>query len=321
MVAPATVLYGYRPDIAGAFMQFDLEASWKGFIALKLLPVVEVNLPADRPGKMKLADLLKTLPTERAPGSPYSRGKFEFDTWSYNTKENGSEYPIDDNAKRRYRYFFDLEVQSTMRARDAVLRNMEVRVAAIVNAIATTTAVGGGAWTQANWANATPVNDVETAQAAIFGRTGYYANTMAITETMFRNLRNCSQVLERAFGSVNPSDAERVTTDVLARVFALEQVTVAGAVKNTANEKQAASLSTIWGDASAKLLVTQRTNDPQEPGFGRTFHWSEDGSDIGATVEIYRDETVRGDVARARMETDEVVMYPEMGQLITGISA
>jgi hypothetical protein len=53
---------------------------------------------------------------------------------------------------------------------------------------------------------------------------------------------------------------------------------------------------------------------------GRTFHWSQDGSSIGGTVESYRDERVRGDVIRVRHDVDEIVLYPQAGHLLSNVT-
>jgi hypothetical protein len=50
------------------------------------------------------------------------------------------------------------------------------------------------------------------------------------------------------------------------------------------------------------------------------FHWSEDGSSPGGTVESYRDEIVRGNIIRVRHDVDEVVLYAQAGHLLSNIT-
>ena len=61
------------------------------------------------------------------------------------------------------------------------------------------------------------------------------------------------------------------------------------------------------------------SGDFREACLGRTFHWSEDGSSENGTVETYRDETVRSNIVRVRMDVDEQVILPTAGYLLTGI--
>jgi hypothetical protein len=60
--------------------------------------------------------------------------------------------------------------------------------------------------------------------------------------------------------------------------------------------------------------------DMREPCIGRTFHWTQDGSSIGGTVESYREEAIRGDVIRVRHDVDEVILYPEAGHLLSNVT-
>ena len=61
-------------------------------------------------------------------------------------------------------------------------------------------------------------------------------------------------------------------------------------------------------------------SDIKSPCIGRTLHWAEDGSEIGGTVETYRDESVRGDVVRVRHQTDEKMLYTQAGHLLSNIT-
>jgi hypothetical protein len=320
---PSGTLATLRPDLSGSMMEFDLEADRKGFIALMVMPVIEVNLASDTFGRIALEELLKTASTERGPYGHYPRDKFRFDDESYATKEHGHEVPIDDNLARKYRHYFDAETVATQRCRDRVLRNQEIRVAgklfdtAYYTGSKKTTA--GVAWDV--WATSNPIADVEEAVRAVWTRTGVWPNSIAMSRHAFRDCRNSANVIDRivASGAGNPAKAKDVTKEMLAAVFDLENVFVAGGAKNAANEKQTRSISSLWSTSYASVFVRGESNDIEEPCFGRTFHWSEDGSQIGGAVETYRDETVRGDVVRCRMQTDEKRIYPEMAQLIDGL--
>jgi len=61
-------------------------------------------------------------------------------------------------------------------------------------------------------------------------------------------------------------------------------------------------------------------NDMREACIGRTFHWGQDGSSVGGTVESYRDEVVRGNVIRVRHDVDEVILYPQAGHLLSNVT-
>ena len=106
----------------------------------------------------------------------------------------------------------------------------------------------------------------------------------------------------------------------LSQVFDLE-VIVAGGTKNTANEGQSVTIAPIWSDEYAMVArKVMRPQDLLDPGVARTIHWGEDGSEVGTAFESYRDENVRSDIVRARMDTDELVMYAQAGHLLSNIT-
>ena len=325
MPSPSSSLATLRPDLAESFMEFDLEADARGMVSTRVFPVVEVASQAGVFGKIPLEQLLQQRDTKRAPGSGYARGNFTFETSTYACLEHGAEEPVDDREAQMYAEYFDAEVISTMRAYSSVLRNAEQRVAdAVFN---TTTWTGASLTTGVTneWddaTNATPITDVEAAIQQIYDNSGLWANALIINQKVFRNLRNCDQVIDRinSAGAGNPSKPADVTTDMLAAVFDLPNIIVAGTSKNSAKEGQSASPAQIWSDEYAMVCKVAESGDFREPCIGRTFHWSADGSSVGGTVESYRDEAVRSDIIRVRHDVDEVVLYPQAGHLLSNIT-
>lgn len=325
MPSPTSSLATLRPDLASSFMEYDLEADAMGYIGSRVLPVAEVGKQSGSFGKIPLEQLLQTRDTARAPGSGYTRGSWKFETSTYACEEHGAEEPVDDREAEMYRDYFDAEQISAARAYSAVLRNAEIRIAnAVFNA---TTWTGSDLTTGITheWddhTNAVPIDNVEAAILKVYDNSGLWPNTLIINRKVFRNLRQCDQVIERieSSGAGNPTKASDVTVAMLAAVFDLDNIIVAGVSKNTADEGQTASISQIWSDEYAMVCKTAMTNDFREPCIGRTFHWGEDGSMIGGTFESYREESVRSEIIRVRHDVDELILYPEAGHLLSNIT-
>jgi hypothetical protein len=326
MPSPSSSLATLRPDLA-SFLEFDLESERAGFIASQVLPVVDVASQAGNFGKIPLEELLQQRDTLRAPGSGYSRGKFTFLPATYVALENGTEEVVDDREAKMYAEYFDAEQVSTMRAFSFVLRNAEQRVADLLfNATtwagpALTTSVGNE-WDKNHVTDATPIADVEAAVQKVYDGSGLWPNALIINRKVFRALRNIDEIVERinSEGAGNASKPSDITAAMLAQVFDLKYVIVAGSSKNTANEGQAATPGQIWSDEYAMVAKIAESNDMKEPCLGRTFHWAEDGSSIGGTVESYREEAVRGEVIRVRHDTAELVLYKEAAHLLSNIT-
>jgi hypothetical protein len=321
MPSPSSSLATLRPDLAESFMEFDLAMDAQGFISNQVFPVVEVAQQSGNFGKIPVEQLLQSRDTKRAPGSGYARGNFTFDDATYACQEHGAEEPVDDREAAMYRDYFDAELIASQRAYSAVLRNAEQRVAdALFNPSTFTPTSVSNEWDDAT--NATPLTDVEAAVQSIYDASGLWANSLIINQKVFRNLRNCDQIIDRinSAGAGSPSKASDVTMQMLAEVFALDRIIVAGASKNTAKEGQDASISQIWSGEYAMVAKLATSSDFREPCVGRTFHWSADGSSIGGTVETYRDESVRSDITRVRHDVDEIVLYPEAAELLDNIT-
>lgn len=319
MATPTTQLSSTRPDIAQSMEEFDVEANNNAMIATQVLPVFEANEQAGNFGRIPVEQLLETADVERSSQGGYSRGHMEFEEVYYATKDYGREEPVDDRDKRIYKDYFDAELMAAKRARSTVLVEAEKRCAAntIDNASINTTAAGT-VWSTA--ASATPIDNVNTAVLAVWARTGVWPNAMVLSYELFRYLRRADQVLDRieSSGAGDQTRARDVTVAQIAQVMDLDFVLVAGASENTAQKGQSASIAQIWNRTRCLITKIPTSQDLREPCLGRTFHWSDDGSTIGSTIESYRDEVVRADIIRARHEVQEKVIYSEIAQNITG---
>ena len=326
MPQPSSALSTLRPDLAGALEEFDLVADRAGFIGYQVLPVMDVGHQAGVFGKIPIEQLLKdrSATIKRAPGSGYSRDTFKFESDSYATEEYGHEEVVDDKESRLYAEYIDAEIVATTRAFDAVLREAEKRVAALLyNA----TTWSGEALTTAlsnewdDFTNATPIDDVAAACQKVWDTTGVWPNALIINNKQFKKLRRCDQITE-AVASTGAGESflqRKITTAQLCQALDIDRILVAGGAKNTANEAATLAIASVWSDEYAMVAKIATSNDIKEPCLGRVFHWGVDGSTIGGTVENYREDRVRGGIVRVRHEVDEKVLYTGLGHLLSNV--
>lgn len=321
-VAPSTALGTLRPDL-GSFAEFDLQANIMGAIGLGCLPPLEAGKPADKFGKLKLAELLKSEDDLRNSDGTYNRGSWKFTDDSFATQDRGIEQRVDDRDARRFANYFDLEQVAAKKARHTVLLNYEKRVAAAVfnsttwTGAALTTAIGNN-W---NIATGTPIADITAAKIKVRNNCGSMANTAIMDWELFVGLLRCTEIIDLLkYNGIQDVRASMMTAQALAQVFNLDRVLVAGMMKNTAIEGQAAVMAAIWDKTQCMVCRTAPPNSSiEEISIGRTIHWAEDGSEIGGHVESYRDDARRGDIIRCRMEVAEKIIYPEAGHLLTAV--
>ena len=323
MPSESAALATLRPELAGSFMEYELAMLTQGFIAAEVLPTIEVQKQTGIFGKIPIEQLLKNRTTLRAPGAGYSRSGFTFTSDSFICDENGAEEVVDDRQAAQYADFFTAELISAARARNDVLLNAEKRAAALIFNATTwtsdTTAVTNE-WDDT--VNATPRKDVKTAMLAVWAKSGLWPNAMIINHIVLEHLKDSQEILNRSksAGFDDPS-AGAITEATIANALGIGRLIVAGSPKNTAIEGQTISISPVWDDEYAMICRVATSQDIQEPCIGRTFHWGEDGSSIGGTVESYREEKIRSDVIRVRHDVDEKVLYVEAGHLLSNITS
>jgi len=325
MSTPTSSLSSLRPDLERGLEEFNLAMDRQGFIGHRILPVFQTGEKSGTFGKVTLESLLQTRATERAPGSGYARGNWQFETETFATAEHGAEEPVDDNDRRAYAKWVNVDQIATQRAFDAVLRNAEIRAAA---AIYNTTTWTGAALTTAithEWddaSNAVPITDVNAAKQKVWDGTGMYPNALVINRKVFNNLRNCTSVKSAisASGAGYATRQRDISVEMLKAVFDLDYILVAGSAKNTAKEGQSASISSIWSDEYAMVCKICTTGDLQEPGLGRTFNWAGDGGRAEGLVEEYREEQTRSKIIRVRHQVQEKILYAACGHLLSNVT-
>ena len=323
MAFPNAPLFTLRPDL-GTLLSFDLMMSRRGFIGNKIFPVVEVDAAAGSFGRIPIESLLQRRNLVRAADGGYSRQNWNFVPDYFKTQEYGAEDPVDDNNRNVYGGYFKAEQIAAMRVQDAVLRGYESRVANQLFNTATYNGVSLTAAVSTPWSNkaaSTPISDTAAAKANVYNAYGLRANTMVLDYIAFLNLQQNADLINRIkfSGLMNP-DTEDVTAVALAQAFGIKQVLVGDAQQNGANEGQAAALAPIWSSGFCWVGYCAETEDIAEPCVGRTFHWDGDGSTINGTMESYRDEKVRGDVVRCRHQTEEKMLVPQAGFLLSNIT-
>jgi hypothetical protein len=175
-------------------------------------------------------------------------------------------------------------------------------------------------------ATAKPVTNVQTAKENVWGRTGLWPNCVAMSRKAYDNLILCDEFTDLVHSSgagrsISPGD---IDTSIVANVLDVKYVLVAGAAKNTANEADDVSISSIFTDTKAWVGVVAEDNNIRRPCIGRTFKWNRTyrlatGEGIDATVERYFSQDRDSEVIRCRHDVDEKELYEDCGEVITGV--
>ncbi len=321
---PSTSLATLRSDLA-AFVQWDDRANAAGYIADRVLPVIDVPLAGDSFPKIEAEDLAKAHDVFRAPGGAYNLVDLRFTMDSYATQDYGIALPLDDNYKRRYVNLIDAEAAVIRKIVGILQRARELRAAAT---LFNTTVWTGATLTTAvsnEWddkSQATPIADVAAAQRAVFNLTGMWPKQLVCSYSVFKNLRKCEEITD-AIASAGAGDSivqNRISAQMVADALGIDELIVGGAGYDAAKEGQTRNMSEVWSDEYAMVGIFAKTQSFDEICVGRTMHWTEDGSTIGGTIEEYRDENIRGSKYRIRHQVGEKLLYPQCAHLLSNIT-
>lgn len=312
-----------RADLGAIAFEYMLEASQKGFIGDRIMPIFSVmEQSADYP-VIPIEALLKLQGTKRARRGNYNRSDYEFEDGTYSCKEHGWEEQVDDKERKLYQRFFDADEVAILRAVDIILRNKEKRIA---DAVMDTSNITNTSNVTTEWSTAatcTPHNDVFGARQAMKAASGLTPNVLAMTEKVFWNVLKCAEVKD-ALKYTTPLELMDmdVARRMLATYFNVGEVLVGDAIYDSAKKGQSMSLSDIWDDEYVLLarVAPEGSLDLRDPILGRTFLWTEDSPDI-LTTEQYREEQTRSDIFRVRHNVDEAFVFTGAGYLLGNITA
>ena len=315
-----------RFDLSMLEVEFNLRASRAGFIGHRIFPFVGKDKPEGEWGKVPLESLLHRHKTTRGPRGQYSRSNTKWETTTYATQEHGLEARLDDRTVKRYNDIIDAEFYETERIIDGILREHEIAAAA--DAFDTSffgTAAVGTAWS--NLTGSDPNADIRANRETIVTAIGYEPNTLVVNTQVMRLLKNNASLIDRLkYQGYQDARPDNITAQDLAASLDIDQVLVAGAIYNDAqNGAVAKNISRIWPSTQALLCrVCEDPMNPYDVCVGKTPMWTEegemDGDRLGVIVEEYREESIRGSVMRARTDYQRKRDYPGAGLVLTGVN-
>lgn len=299
----------FNPVLAATFNKFVLNAA--GFVGLRLAPLFRSGEQAtnyyvfDRENMLNIPRL-----TARAPGTPYQRHGMRLSGDAYSCKNYGSEVPVADEERAKYAVAFDADKAAITRNGLVILFNHEIRVKTLFDSGGVPNSTPAVKWDAYSNAASDPVGDVKAAKRVIAVNCGIEPKTLAMSKVVYDALTEHPKIKGLYTNTDGP-----ISRDQLRKAFEVDNLEVAGAVENIANEGQALNPAYLWGD-NVYLAVTNPTQDMQAPNAARTFHWAVAGGsgsgEVGSIVESYRSDEVDADIHRIKHFTDEKLTGAEM---------
>lgn len=164
----------------------------------------------------------------------------------------------------------------------------------------------------------TPIKDIRTQMTSVKRKTGFKPKTLTLAEPVWDILQDNSDFLDR----ISIAQRKIVTAELLAAVLGLDNVYIAGAVENTANEGATPTMAFMFGK-DALLTYAPTRPSLMHPSAGYTFSWTGylGASADGMRMLRFRMQHLKSDRIEGEMAYDQKVVADELGVFFNNVIA
>lgn len=245
-----------------------------GFVH-RVFPTIGSDKQGGRYASYAKGPWLKSQLELRAPGAKSAEVHYTASTTAYFIDVVGGHIPIDEQTEANADEPFNPRGDSTLFLAQQVMLYKEIDWASkyFVSGVWGTDATPGTLWSADN---STPLKDLETGIYTIQSNTGANPANMKLIlgRKVWKTLKNHSDIVARVNAGQTPNGPAMVNLNALAALLGIGEVMVMGAIKNTADLGQTASLSFIGGDNDALLVYVNPRPSRLTPSAGYTYAWT-----------------------------------------------
>ena len=279
------------------------------YIAEQVFPYVNVKKQSDKFYIFTKGDWFRNTAKKRAPGGRSEGSGFSLSDDTYYCEEVAEHTLLADETKDNADSVLNIEANKVNFVTDKILLEYEARI----ETMCMTTSNWDNSATPANlwddYDNSYPLSDIETGIDAIEDTSGKMANTMILSNDVWKKLKHHPELLDR----MPVTGMRSATLDVLRSLTGIDKILVGRAIKNTTDLGLTASYSRVWsGDVWIGHVAPAPALDT--PSAGYTFVWPRDGKIRG--VRRWRDEDHHSDKIEAFMCYDEKITGSDLGYVL-----
>ena len=258
-----------------ALTDFSVAVSFQNqgqFVARRAFPAVSSPKQSDKYHVYSSADLLRSDAKAYSGKGPTAGREFHLSPTSFWIEPWGLHYDVGRHERGNADQAIDVEEDAAaILMQDLMIReDIQWAAAAFVTGVWGTSSTTSVKWDDAA---STPIEDITTGETTILQNTGRKANKLVVGYlTWASGLRNHPDLLDR----IKHTATGVVTESLVAGVLELDEVIVASAVRNSADEGATASDNFILTD-NALLLHSPNNVGLRQPAAGKTFTWGQYG--------------------------------------------
>ena len=289
------------------------------FIAQQVFPIVPVDKKSNRYFTYTKNDWFRDEAQRRAPGTESAGSGYNLSTDSYSCDVFGFHKDIDDQTRANSDNPLNPDREATDFVTSRMLLRQEIQFVTDffgtgiwgTDVAGVSSSPSAGQFYQwSDYTNSDPIEDIEAGKEAILSTTGFMPNTLVLGYQVMRKLRNHPDIVDR----YKYTSAQAITEDMIARLFGVDRILVAKAVRATNNEGQTGAYSFAYGKAALLCHVAPNPG-LMTPSAGYTFAWTGVSGGLNTTIGVskFRMESLKSDRVEAEFAFDNKVVGTDLG--------
>lgn len=300
-------------NVSVAYMQ-----SQEAFIASQVFPIVPVDKQSDKYRTYTKNDWFRDE-AEKRQGATESVGSgYTLSDTAYYCEKYAIHKDIDDDTRRNADSVHDLDSEASRFVTQRLMLRQEIQWVSdfFATGIWATDVTPSNLWSA--YATSTPIEDIETGKAAILSVTGMMPNTLVLGYDVYRQLRNHPDLIDR----IKYTTSQTMTVEMMARLFDVDRVLVARAVKATNKEGATGTYSFTHGK-NALLCYSAPEPGLMVPSAGYIFAWRGVSGPLNQTIGVktFRMEHLESDRVEGQIAFDNKVIGSDLGYFFSGAVA
>ena len=282
------------------------------FIAAQVFPVVPVEKQSDKYFTYTKADWFRDEAEVRASGTESAGSGYGLSTTTYFCDTYALHKDIDDHTRANSDAALNPDRDATQFITQRLLLRQEIQwvAEAFVTSVWGTTSTPANKWS--SYTTSDPITDIETGINTILSATRFMPNTMVFGYNTWRYLKHHPDLVDR----FKYTTSESVTTDMVARLFGLDRILVAKAIRNTSAEGATAAYAFTHGN-HALLAYVNPSPGLLAPSAGYTFRWTGVSEGLGTDIAFrrIRMDHLRSDRVEGEVAFDFKLVGTDLGYL------
>jgi hypothetical protein len=293
----------------------------KDFVARRVFPEVQVAKQSDRYYVYDRSFFYRNEMKKRAPGTESEGAGWEVDnTPNYFADVWALHKDIADQIRSNADPVINMDRDATEFLSLQAMINAEIQWASkyFVTGVWTGSSTGTDITPGTLWdaTGGDPIGDVDKEKEAVKSQTGYTPNKLILGARTFRGIKNNGDVIDR----VKYTQRGMITVDMLAGLFDVDEVLIAGGVQNEGKEGATEDYDFIVQPNDALLVYAAPRPSLMMPSGGYTFAWTGllGAGASGQRMKRFRMEELASDRVEIEQAFDQKLVSSVMGAFFSG---